>query len=151
PAVRIVPFRGEYYDLRPAARERVRGLIYPVPDPRFPFLGVHLTRRVDGTVEAGPNAVLTWRREGYHKGRFAPRDAAAIVTFRGFWRLAARHWRMALMEIHRSWSKAKFAQDLARLVPALTAEDLTAGGSGVRAQALDARGNTLDDFYFLES
>jgi L-2-hydroxyglutarate oxidase len=151
PEVRIVPFRGEYYDLRPEARGLVRGLIYPVPDPRFPFLGVHLTRRVDGTVEAGPNAVLAWRREGYRKGSFAPRDAASILGFHGFWHLAARHWRTAAMEVRRSWSKARFARDLARLVPALTPADLTAGGSGVRAQAVDARGNTLDDFHLVES
>lgn len=151
PEVRIVPFRGEYYDLRPAARSLVRGLIYPVPDPRFPFLGVHLTRRVDGSVEAGPNAVLTWRREGYRKGSFAPRDAASILGYPGFWHLAARHWKTALMEIRRSWSKARFARDLARLVPAITPADLTAGGSGVRAQAVDAQGNTLDDFHLVAS
>jgi L-2-hydroxyglutarate oxidase len=151
PQVRIIPFRGEYHDLRPAARALVRGLIYPVPDPRFPFLGVHLTRRVDGSVEAGPNAVLAWRREGYRKGSFAPRDAASTLAWPGFWRLAARHARTAVMEVRRSWSRARFARDLARLVPAITAADLTAGGSGVRAQAIDLRGNLVDDFHLVES
>lgn len=151
PQVRIIPFRGEYHDLRPEARALVRGLIYPVPDPRFPFLGVHLTRRVDGSVEAGPNAVLAWRREGYRKGSFAPRDAASTLAWPGFWRLAARHARTAVMEVRRSWSKARFARDLARLVPAITAADLAAGGSGVRAQAIDLRGNLVDDFHLVES
>jgi L-2-hydroxyglutarate oxidase len=151
PQVRIIPFRGEYHDLRPEARPLVRGLIYPVPDPRFPFLGVHLTRRVDGSVEAGPNAVLAWRREGYRKGSFAPRDAASTLAWPGFWRLAARHARTAVMEVRRSWSKVRFARDLARLVPAITAADLTAGGSGVRAQAIDRQGNLVDDFHLVES
>jgi L-2-hydroxyglutarate oxidase len=150
-SVRIVPFRGEYYDLIPARRNLVRGLIYPVPDPRFPFLGVHLTKRVDGSVEAGPNAVLTWRREGYRKGSFNLRDAVATLAWPGFWHLAARHWETAAMEVRRSWSRARFAKDLRRLVPEIADADLTPGGSGVRAQAIDAKGNLLDDFHIVES
>jgi (S)-2-hydroxyglutarate dehydrogenase len=146
PDVRIIPFRGEYYDVAPASRGLVRGLIYPVPDPRFPFLGVHLTRRVDGTVEAGPNAVLAWRREGYRKGSFSARDAAGIVSWPGFWRLAARFWRIGAYEVRRSFSKAVFVRDLRRLLPALPPEDVHPAGSGVRAQAVDHRGGLVDDF-----
>src|SRR5262245_55922705 len=151
PGVRIVPFRGEYYTLAPEAAARVRGLVYPVPDPRFPFLGVHLTRRVDGSVEAGPNAVLAWRREGYRKGSFAPRDAAEIVTWRGFWRMAGRFWRTAAMEAWRSAVKGVFLRDLQRLLPDLRAEDLAPGGAGVRAQALDRQGRLVDDFRIVQS
>jgi len=146
PDVRIVPFRGEYYDLAPESRGLVRGLIYPVPDPRFPFLGVHLTRRVDGTVEAGPNAVLAWRREGYRKGSFSAVDAASIVSWPGFWHLAARFWRIGAYEVRRSFSKAVFVRDLRRLLPALRPEDVHPAGSGVRAQAVDHRGGLVDDF-----
>jgi L-2-hydroxyglutarate oxidase len=151
PDVRIFPFRGEYYELAPQARHRVRGLIYPVPDPRFPFLGVHLTRRVDGSVEAGPNAVLAWRREGYRKGSFAPRDAAEIVTWGGFWRMAGRFWRTAAMEAWRSAVKGVFLRDLQRLLPDLRAADLAPGGAGVRAQALDRQGRLVDDFRIVQS
>lgn len=151
PDVRIFPFRGEYYELAPEARGRVRGLIYPVPDPRFPFLGVHLTRRVDGSVEAGPNAVLAWRREGYRKGSFSPRDAAEIVTWGGFWRMAGRFWRTAAMEAWRSAVKSVFLRDLQRLLPDLRAEDLAPGGAGVRAQALDRQGRLVDDFRIVQS
>jgi L-2-hydroxyglutarate oxidase len=146
PDVRIIPFRGEYYDLAPESRRLVRGLIYPVPDPRFPFLGVHLTRRVDGTVEAGPNAVLAWRREGYRKGSFSARDAAGTLSWPGFWRLAARFWKTGAYEVRRSLRKPVFVRDLRRLVPALGPEDLRPAGSGVRAQAVDRRGGLVDDF-----
>ena len=146
PDVRIIPFRGEYYDVAPASRGLVRGLIYPVPDPRFPFLGVHLTRRVDGTVEAGPNAVLAWRREGYRKGSFSPRDAASILSWPGFWSLAARFWKTGVYEVRRSFSKAVFVRDLRRLLPALPPGDVHPSGSGVRAQAVDRRGGLVDDF-----
>lgn len=151
PDLRIIPFRGEYYDLAPGSRGLVRGLIYPVPDPRFPFLGVHLTRRVDGTVEAGPNAVLAWRREGYRKGSFRARDAAGIVSWPGFWRLAARFWRTGAYEVRRSFSKAVFVRDLRRLLPALQPEDVQPAGSGVRAQAVDRRGGLVDDFRIVTS
>jgi (S)-2-hydroxyglutarate dehydrogenase len=146
PGVRIVPFRGEYYALRPAAQALVRGLIYPVPDPRFPFLGVHLTPRVQGGVEAGPNAVLALKREGYGKLSFSPRDAAATLFYGGFWRLAGRYWRSGMGEMARSFLKARFVRELQRLVPELKSTDLEAGGTGVRAQAVDAQGALVDDF-----
>jgi len=150
PAVRIVPFRGEYYDLQPGARALVRGLIYPVPDPRFPFLGVHFTRRIDGSVEAGPNAVLALSRVGYRHSNVTPRDLLDYVSYPGFWRLAARHWRTALGEWHRSLSRAAFVRALQRLLPRLGPGDLRPGGAGVRAQALDPDGQLVDDFRILE-
>jgi (S)-2-hydroxyglutarate dehydrogenase len=143
----IVPFRGEYYEIAPARRHLVKGLIYPVPDPQFPFLGVHLTNRVGGEVEAGPNAVLALKREGYSRGSFAPGDVAEYALFPGFWKMAARHWRMSVGEYQRSWSKAAFLNSLQQLVPELRLEDLVPGGSGVRAQALDRNGKLLDDFH----
>jgi (S)-2-hydroxyglutarate dehydrogenase len=149
PDVRIVPFRGEYYDLAPARRHLVRGLIYPVPDPRFPFLGVHLNRTVADRVEAGPNAVLALKREGYRWRDVSPRDLAATAAWPGFWRMAARHWRTGVEEVWRSWVAAAFVRDLRRLVPDLQGSDLTRGGSGVRAQAVDRQGRLLDDFHIL--
>jgi L-2-hydroxyglutarate oxidase len=146
PKVRIVPFRGEYYDLVPERRSLVRGLIYPVPDPRFPFLGVHLTRRVDGSVEAGPNAVLALKREGYRWRDVSARDFAETAAWPGFWRLALRHRRIAVYEVRRSLSKGIFVRDLQRLVPAIGLEDIHRAGSGVRAQALDEKGGLVDDF-----
>jgi L-2-hydroxyglutarate oxidase LhgO len=147
----IVPFRGEYYDLVPAKHHYLRGLIYPVPDPRFPFLGVHFTRRIGGGVEAGPNAVLALKREGYRKSSFSLGDVLEYAAFPGFWKMAARHWRMSLGEYHRSWSKAAFVHALQRLMPELEEDDLMPGGSGVRAQALDREGNLLDDFHFVHT
>jgi L-2-hydroxyglutarate oxidase len=146
--LQIVPFRGEYYDLIPAREHLVRGLIYPVPDPRFPFLGVHFTRRIGGGVEAGPNAVLSLDREGYGKWSFSPADLLRYAGFAGFWRLARKHWRVSLDEMHRSWSKAAFVRALQRLMPALNEADLRPGGSGVRAQALSRDGKLIDDFAF---
>lgn len=146
PEVRIVPFRGDYYVLRPHARDMVNGLIYPVPDPRFPFLGVHFTRTIHGEVEAGPNAVLALKREGYGKRDFSPADVLGTLGYRGFWIMARRYWRIGLGEIHRTFSKAVFVRDLQRLVPEITAEDVEPGGAGVRAQALSKRGDLLDDF-----
>ena len=151
PPVRIVPFRGEYFDLRAERRGLVRHLIYPVPDPRFPFLGVHLTRRVDGSIEAGPNAVLALRREGYSPWSFSLRDAGSVFAYPGFWRFAARFWRVGVSEIRRSQNRERFARDLARLVPEITAADLVAGGCGVRAQAMDAQGRLADDFVFVDA
>jgi L-2-hydroxyglutarate oxidase len=151
PDVIIVPFRGEYYDLIPQRSSLVRALIYPVPDPQFPFLGVHFTRRVNGTVDAGPNAVLAFRREGYRRTDFSPRDLASSLTFPGFWRMAAKHWRYGLDEFHRSFSKSAFVRALQRLVPELREEDLIPGGSGVRAQALRLDGTLVDDFQFVPS
>ena len=148
PGVDIIPFRGEYYDLAPEARPLVRNLIYPVPDPAFPFLGVHFTRLVGGGVECGPNAVLAFKREGYRKSDFDARDLAEVLRNPGFRMLAARHWRMGLGEFHRSFSKAAFVKALQRLLPAVRAEMLTPAGAGVRAQALRRDGTLVDDFAF---
>lgn len=144
--VRIVPFRGEYYELSRDGARLVRGLIYPVPDPRFPFLGVHFTRRITGEVEAGPNAVLAFKREGYRRSSFSLRDAAATLGYVGFWRLATRYFRTGLEEMVRSWSTTAFLRALQRLLPALQRHHLRPGGAGVRAQALDRTGRLLDDF-----
>lgn len=146
PPARIIPFRGEFYELRPGRRDLVRGLIYPVPDPRFPFLGVHLTRMIDGSVHAGPNAVLATAREGYRWGRFSLRDVAGIAGWPGTWRLGRRHLRYGLVEVRRSLSRRRFAAALARLVPSLTAADIVPAGSGVRAQAVRRDGSLVDDF-----
>jgi len=146
PGVQIVPFRGEYYRLRSERRDLVRGLIYPVPDPQFPFLGVHFTRDVRGDVEAGPNAVLAFAREGYRLGQIRLRELAATLAYRGFWGLARRHWRTGSAEMLRSLSKRAFSKALQRLVPELRVEDLAPGGSGVRAQAVDPDGSLVDDF-----
>ena len=144
--VRIIPFRGEYYMLRAERRALVRGLIYPVPDPEFPFLGVHLTRTVHGEVEAGPNAVFAFAREGYRFGRVSPRELAATLAYRGFWRMARRYWRMGSFEMYRSLSKRAFVRALQRLVPELRPEDVERGGAGVRAQAVSPDGSLVDDF-----
>jgi L-2-hydroxyglutarate oxidase len=151
PDVRIFPFRGEYYDLAAERRSLVRGLIYPVPDPRFPFLGVHLTRRVDGSVEAGPNAVLALKREGYRWRDVSLRDMVGIAAWPGFWRLAARFGGIGAYEVRRSLSKRLFVRDLQRLVPAIRPADVHRSGSGVRAQGLDAKGGLLDDFRIVRS
>ena len=145
---RIIPFRGDYYTLTPAARSLVRGLIYPVPDPRFPFLGVHFTRRVDGEVWAGPNAVLAFARTGYRRRDVNVRDLADIASSRGFLRLARRFWRTGASEMWRDWSRSAFLAELQRFVPALQAQDLTFGPSGIRAQAVDLDGTLVDDFRF---
>ena len=147
PSVRVIPFRGEYFELRPERRSLVRGLIYPVPDPRFPFLGVHLTKTTDGRVEAGPNAVLALKREGYRWRDVSLRDLAETAAWPGFWRLMARIWRTAAGEVWRSAVRRVFVADLQRLVPELRGSDLAPGGSGVRAQALDREGKLVDDFH----
>ena len=151
PGVMIVPFRGEYYDLVPERASLVRGLIYPVPDPRFPLLGVHFTRRISGKVDAGPNAILALAREGYRHRDINLRDLASSFSFPGFWRMARRHWRSGVDEWHRSLSKAAFVHALQRLVPEIKQEDLVPGGSGVRAQAVTPDGALLDDFHFVPS
>jgi L-2-hydroxyglutarate oxidase LhgO len=145
----IMPFRGEYYEVVPAKHHYLNGLLYPVPDPQFPFLGVHFTRRIGGGIEAGPNAVLAMKREGYEKNSFDFGDVFEYAKFPGFWTMAARHWRMSVGEYHRSWSKSAFVRALQRLMPELAEEDLVPGASGVRAQALDNNGNLLDDFHFV--
>ncbi len=147
----IVPFRGEYYDLASRKHDLVRGLIYPVPDPRFPFLGPHFTKRLSGEVEAGPNAVLALKREGYSKTSFRAGDIYSYATFPGFWKMASKHWRVSLTEYHRSWSKGAFVRSLQQLVPEVIAEDLEPAGSGVRAQALRRDGSLIDDFHFVFS
>jgi L-2-hydroxyglutarate oxidase len=149
PGLQIVPFRGEYYELAPAKRDLVRWLIYPVPDPRFPFLGVHFTRTVHGTVEAGPNAVLAFRREGYNRWQVSPRDLAELLRYRGFWRMAGKYWRMGMEEMARSFSKRAFLRALRRLIPELREEDIRPFGSGVRAQAVEPSGALVDDFRFV--
>ncbi|MFH0878158.1 MAG: L-2-hydroxyglutarate oxidase, partial [Lentisphaerota bacterium] len=151
PGLRIVPFRGEYYSVARARRSLIRNLIYPVPDPRFPFLGVHFTRRIHGEVEAGPNAVLAFKREGYSKFSFSPRDAFDTLAYGGFVRMAARFWKTGLGEFYRSFNKDAFVRALQRLVPAIRAEDLEPGGAGVRAQALGPDGALIDDFCIREA
>lgn len=151
PGVMIVPFRGEYYDLVPERASLVRSLIYPVPDPRFPFLGVHFTRRISGKVDAGPNAVLALKREGYRHSDISLRDMASSLAFPGFWRMARQHWRNGFDEFRRSFSKPIFVRALQRLVPDVVEKDLVPGGSGVRAQALKPDGSLVDDFQFVPS
>jgi (S)-2-hydroxyglutarate dehydrogenase len=149
PGIMIVPFRGEYYDLIPSRAGLVRNLIYPAPDPRIPFLGVHFTRRISGTVDAGPNAVLAWRREGYRRTDFDLGEAMATLTYSGFLKMARQQWRYGLAEFRRSLRKSEFVRSLARLVPEVREEDLVPGGSGVRAQALAPDGLLVDDFHFV--
>lgn len=147
PGVRIVPFRGEYYVLSPQAAHLVRGLIYPVPDPALPFLGVHFTRGIDDVVEAGPNAVIALRREGYRWSDISPRDIFDWASFPGFWRMARKQWRNAASEIGRSLSRPRFLHSLQALLPRLRDSDIVRGGSGVRAQAVDRTGKLVDDFH----
>jgi (S)-2-hydroxyglutarate dehydrogenase len=147
--VRIVPFRGEYFKLRPGARHLVTNLIYPVPDAHFPFLGVHFTRQVTGDIEAGPNAVLAFSREGYGRMDVSGHDLWDALSYPGLWRFLWRHWQMCVDEIRRSLSRHLFADSLRRMVPELLDEDLEPGGSGVRAQAMTADGNLVQDFAFV--
>lgn len=147
---RIVPFRGEYFLLRPEKSYLVRNLIYPVPDPTFPFLGVHFTRMIRGGIECGPNAVLALSREGYRRSAFVARDAADALGFRGLWRFMAKYPRITAYEVARSLSRSLFAKSLQRLVPEVEASDLLPGGAGVRAQAMRADGTNVEDFLFLE-
>ncbi len=150
PQARIVPFRGEYYELVPAKRHLVKALIYPVPNPDFPFLGVHFTRMIDGTVHAGPNAVLAFKREGYHKTDFSARDTWETLTYAGFWKLARKNMDEGLMEVRRSFSKALFVQSLQQLIPEVQTDDVVPTHAGVRAQALLPDGGLVDDFLFVE-
>jgi L-2-hydroxyglutarate oxidase len=141
-----VPFRGEYYELIASRQFLVKNLIYPVPDPTFPFLGVHFTRMVGGGVEAGPNAVLAFKREGYRKTDFKIKDMTDTLGYGGFWKMAGRCWKTGVGEMWRSFSKHAFVKALQRLLPELRDEDVKPGGSGVRAQAMDPSGKLLDDF-----
>lgn len=147
--LRIVPFRGEYYELAESASGLVRHLIYPVPDPAFPFLGVHFTRMIRGGVECGPNAVLAFAREGYRARDISPRDLAEVVAFPGLWRFLRRYPRMAVSELVRSFSKETFCRSLQRLVPEVRSQDLVHGTSGVRAQAMNSAGDLLQDFHLV--
>lgn len=151
PEIRLIPFRGEYFELTGSAADRVSGLIYPVPDPQMPFLGVHLTRTIDGRILAGPNAVLAWKREGYKAGDFSWRDSADTLLYPGFWKLAAGFWRTGAGEMYRSWSRSAFLHALRRLVPEVKGDQLRPARSGVRAQAIDRRGKLLDDFQILQT
>jgi L-2-hydroxyglutarate oxidase len=149
PGLMVVPFRGEYYDLAPARESLVRALIYPVPDPRYPFLGVHFTRRIEGNVDAGPNAVLAFRREGYRWRDFNLSETMEVFMDSGFRAMARQHWRHGLSEFQRSLRKRDFVRSCQRLVPEVRMEDMTPGGSGVRAQAVGPDGSLVDDFRFL--
>lgn len=151
PGARIVPFRGEYMRLRPRAAGLVRGLVYPVPDPDLPFLGPHLTRRIDGEVWAGPSAMPALAREGYRRTTISPRDLAQSSLHPGFWRMLWRHRAAVAIEARRSLSRRAFLADLNRLIPALRGEDLERAPAGVRAQAIDRRGRLVDDFLITES
>lgn len=147
---RIVPFRGEYYELVPERRHLVKTLIYPVPNPAFPFLGVHFTRMIDGSVHAGPNAVLAFKREGYHKTDVSLRDSWETLTYGGFWKLARKNWGEGWMEMRRSFSKAQFVRSLQQLIPEVQEADVVPTHAGVRAQALQPDGGLVDDFLFVE-
>lgn len=149
PPLRIVPFRGDYYELRPEARWKVRHLIYPLPHPTYPVLGVHLTRMIDGSVEAGPNAVFAWAREKYSRTGFSLKDTIEALSFSGTWRFFVKHWREGWAEYQRAFSKRLFWKSLQRLVPSLTEDDLVPARSGIRALSLTTDGHFWDDFYFV--
>lgn len=151
PGAKIVPFRGEYFEIREERKHLCRHLVYPVPDPAFPFLGVHYTRMIDGSVECGPNAVLAFRREGYTRFAIHPGELLESLTWPGFLRLAAKHWRTGCGEMWRSFSKAAFTRSLQKLIPEIRKEDLHAAPAGVRAQALQRDGSMVDDFLVLEN
>ncbi len=151
PPIKIVPFRGEYYELTPEAEYLVNGLIYPLPNPEFPFLGVHFTSMVLGGVECGPNAVFAFKREGYNKTSFSLNDTLESFNYSGFWKLASKHWRMEVDELYRSFSKQAFLKGLQQLIPGIKSEHIKPSPSGVRAMALDPQGNIVDDFYFVKS
>ena len=148
--VRIIPFRGEYFTLKPESHHLVSGLVYPVPDPRFPFLGVHYTRNIKGFVEAGPNAVLAFSREGYRKRDLDIPESWGSVSYPGFWMMTMKHWKTGLSEMNRSYRKSVFVRDLQKLIPEVTADHLAPGGSGVRAQAVSNKGFILDDFRIIQ-
>jgi L-2-hydroxyglutarate oxidase len=150
PPAKIVPFRGEYYELKPEKRYLVKNLIYPVPNPDFPFLGVHFTRMIDGTIHAGPNAVLSFKREGYHKTDVDLKDLVEVLTYPGFWKLAAKHADEGIKEIIRSFSKAAFVHSLQQLIPEIQPEDVIPTHAGVRAQALKPDGSLVDDFLIVQ-
>jgi L-2-hydroxyglutarate oxidase len=151
PCLQIIPFRGEYYKLKKEKEHLVNNLIYPVPDPQFPFLGVHFTRMIKGGVEAGPNAVLAFKREGYSHKDFSVTDILEMIAYSGFWKMAAKYYKMGMGEFYRSLNKNAFVKALQKLVPEIEHDDLTQGGSGVRAQAVEPNGNLVDDFRIVEA
>lgn len=147
---KIVPFRGEYYKIKPEKEYLVKNLIYPVPDPNFPFLGVHFTRHIDGGIEAGPNAVLAFAREGYKKSNINMKELMGTLFYPGFLRVAAKYWKTGMGEMYRSYSKGAFTKALQELIPEIEKKDLIKGGAGVRAQACDRKGGLIDDFLIVE-
>ena len=149
-SIKIIPFRGEYYKIKKEKEYLVNNLIYPVPDPNFPFLGVHFTRMINGGIEAGPNAVLAFSREGYSRHDFNYIEFKEIILNSGFHKLAFKFWKEGLMELYRSYSKTAFTNALQKLIPEIKKSDLVKGGSGVRAQALDASGKLIDDFHIIK-
>jgi len=151
PGLMIIPFRGEYYKLKSDKKHLVKNLIYPVPDPNFPFLGVHFTRMIDGGVEAGPNAVLAFKREGYSHKDFSLKDVSEMTTYIGFWRMVLKYYKMGFGEFHRSLNKTAFVKALKKLVPDIDADSIEKGGAGVRAQALESSGKLVDDFRIVET
>jgi L-2-hydroxyglutarate oxidase len=151
PQVRIIPFRGEYYELKPERRYLVKNLVYPVPNPDFPFLGVHFTRMINGSIHAGPNAVLSLKREGYKKTGFNLRDFAEVINYTGFWKLASKHAGQGIQEIIRSFSKAAFVRSLQKLIPEIQADDLVPTQAGIRAQAVLNNGTLVDDFLIVQT
>ena len=151
PNLQIIPFRGEYFNLVKDKEYLINNLIYPVPDPKFPFLGVHFTRMIKGGVEAGPNAVLSFKREGYKKFDFSFEDSLQMISFAGFWKMAAMHYKMGIKEFYRSFNKSEFVSALQKLVPEIKDADIYPGGAGVRAQALELNGKLVDDFRIIET
>jgi len=150
PNLQIIPFRGEYYEIKPDKEHIVKNLIYPVPDPKFPFLGVHFTRMIHGGIEAGPNAVLAFKREGYTKRDISIQDLSQMFLYSGFWKMASKHYKMGVDEFTRSFSKKRFVKALQKLIPEIIEEDIHPGGAGVRAQALEPNGKLVDDFRIVE-
>jgi len=151
PNLQIIPFRGEYFNLVKEKEQLINHLIYPVPDPKFPFLGVHFTRMIKGGVEAGPNAVLAFKREGYKKFDFSIEDMLQMIFYRGFWQMAAKHYKMGIKEFYRSFNKNEFVSALQKLIPEIKGADIYPGGAGVRAQALEPDGKLVDDFRIIEA
>ena len=151
PGLQIVPFRGEYFKIKKEKEYLVKNLIYPVPDPRFPFLGVHFTRMINGGIEAGPNAVLALKREGYLKSDFSLKDISQIFFYSGFWKMASKYYRMGFGEFYRSYNKKAFVKALQKIVPEIQEDDIEPGGAGVRAQALEPNGKLVDDFRIVEA
>ena len=148
--LQIVGFRGDYFELKPASAHKIKNLVYPVPDPKFPFLGVHFTRMIDGSIECGPNAVFTFKREGYKRTSFSFRDTFEALTFVGTWKLFGKHWRKGIDEYKRAFSKRLFVKELQKIMPSITENDVQAARSGVRAQAIDYNGEMVDDFKIMK-